>query len=198
MPPRRVRLRYTLLRPLVRRWLATPSPSRRLDDADVIELGRREWVALHTPGHTPDHLCLLDPAGGVLLSGDHVLPTITPHISGLDAGPDPLTAFFGSLERLHDLPPVGQVLPAHGHPFTDLAPRAKDIRRHHEERLARLRAAAAELGEGTVPELSRRLFSERVWGPMAESETYAHLEHLRLTGEAARRERGGELYYSLL
>ncbi|MCX6527851.1 MAG: MBL fold metallo-hydrolase, partial [Actinobacteria bacterium] len=31
---------------------------------------RREWVALHTPGHTEDHLCLFDPEGGVLLSGD--------------------------------------------------------------------------------------------------------------------------------
>ena len=38
---------------------------------------------MHTPGHTADHLCLFDPAEGVLLSGDHVLPTITPHINGI-------------------------------------------------------------------------------------------------------------------
>ena len=24
-------------------------------------LAGREWVSLHTPGHTPDHLCLYDP-----------------------------------------------------------------------------------------------------------------------------------------
>ena len=35
------------------------------------------------PGHTEDHLCLFDPTEGVMLSGDHVLPTITPHIGGL-------------------------------------------------------------------------------------------------------------------
>jgi glyoxylase-like metal-dependent hydrolase (beta-lactamase superfamily II) len=169
----------------------------RLEDAEVIELGGREWVSVHTPGHTPDHLCLFDPAGGVLLSGDHVLPSITPHISGVDAGPDPLTAFFASLEKVGELDGVSLVLPAHGHPFDDVVSRVKAIRRHHEERLERLRVAAGTLGEATVEQLSQRLFKPRSWGSMAESETYAHLEHLRLSGEAERRDREGSLVYSL-
>ena len=196
-PPLKVRLKYKFLRPLMRRWFATPSPSRRLADAETITLGQREWVAVHTPGHTPDHLCLLDPANGVLLSGDHILPTITPHISGLDAGPDPLSSFFDSLERMHQLDGVTTVLPAHGHPFADLDGRADDIRRHHEERLETLRRAAGELGEATVEELSHHLFRPRSWGPMAESETYAHLEHLRLAGQATRRDDDGRLLYRL-
>ncbi|HEY2812476.1 MAG TPA: MBL fold metallo-hydrolase [Acidimicrobiales bacterium] len=196
-PPRRVRIRYRVVRPMMRQWFATPSPGVRLADAEVITLGKREWVAVHTPGHTPDHLCMYDPAGGVLLSGDHVLPTITPHISGIDAGPDPLTAFFASLEKVSELDGVDTVLPAHGHPFDDLRGRVKDIERHHEERLARLREAGGELGEATVEELSQRLFRERSWGPMAESETYAHLEHLRLAGNASRHDRDGHLVYSM-
>ncbi len=198
-PPRRVRLKYRVMKPLMKRWFATPSPSVRLADADVIELGRREWVALHTPGHTVDHLCLFDPAGGVLLSGDHVLPTITPHISGIDAGPDPLTSFFASLEKVAELEGATVVLPAHGHPLDDLAGRCKDIRRHHEERLQRLREATGQLGEANVEELSHHLFKPRSWGSMAESETYAHLEHLRVCGEV--RSRAGEdglLLYSLV
>jgi hypothetical protein len=39
------------------------------------------------------------------------------------------------------------------------------------------------------------LFQERSWGSMAESETYAHLEHLRLTGEATVDESGEQLRY---
>lgn len=194
-PPRRVRLRFRFMKPLMRRWFATPSPSRRLEDADVVRLGDRDWIAVHTPGHTRDHLCLFEPDSGTLLSGDHVLPTITPHISGIDAGPDPLTSYFSSLERMHELAGVRTVLPAHGLPFTDLDQRVKDIRRHHEERLATLREAAEELGEATVEVLSERLFRPRSWGPMAQSETYAHLEHLRLTGQADRREEAGSLYY---
>jgi glyoxylase-like metal-dependent hydrolase (beta-lactamase superfamily II) len=196
-PPLKVRLRYRLLKPIMRRWFATPQPSVRLDDAEVISIGRRDWVAVHTPGHTPDHLCLFDPAGGVLLSGDHVLPTITPHISGVDAGDDPLTEFFASLERMHELEGVQHVLPAHGHPFTDLHGRVKDIHRHHEERLATLRGAIVELGEASVESLSERLFKPRSWGSMAQSETYAHLEHLRFGGEVDRREVDGHLLYRM-
>jgi glyoxylase-like metal-dependent hydrolase (beta-lactamase superfamily II) len=201
-PPWKVRFKYRLLKPMAKRVFPTPSPSVRLDDAETIELGGRDWIAMHTPGHTPDHLCLLEPDGGVLLSGDHVLPTITPHISGVDAGPDPLSSFEASLEKVAAVPGVCHVLPAHGHPFTDLAGRVDDIRRHHDERLERLRGFIDELGSATVVELSQRLFRQQVWGSMAESETYAHLEHLRLAGEAERREvdppgPGGRFEYSL-
>jgi hypothetical protein len=41
---------------------------------------------------------------------------------------------------------------------------------------------ALELEGAPVKEYSQRLFKERSWGPMAESETYAHLEHLRRDG----------------
>jgi glyoxylase-like metal-dependent hydrolase (beta-lactamase superfamily II) len=185
-------------RTVLKRFMRTPAPTRRVDDAEVITLAGREWVSLHTPGHTDDHLCLFDPTEGIVLSGDHVLPTITPHISGLVAGADPLTAFFSSLQKVADLDGVTLALPAHGHPFADLAGRAKAIREHHEERLEILRGAAAELGSGTVEELSQRLFKPRSWGQMAESETYAHLEHLRAIGQAAVRDDGGTLRYSLI
>jgi glyoxylase-like metal-dependent hydrolase (beta-lactamase superfamily II) len=161
-----------------------PEPSLTVNDGQVVKLARREWVAIHTPGHTEDHLCLYDPVEKLFLSGDHVLPTITPHIAGQSSKPDPLARFFDSLRRTHDYD-VNLVLPAHGHPFTDLSARADDIIRHHEERLDVLRdAAQADLPEGTVTDYMRRLFRERSWGDMAESEAYAHLEHLRIAGEA--------------
>ena len=163
----------------------------------MVTLAGREWVSMHTPGHTADHLCLFDPVEGVVLSGDHVLPTITPHISGIGAGVDPLKQFFTSLEKVADLDGVQLALPAHGHPFVDLRGRAGEIREHHEERLDTLRAAAGELGTASVEQLMQRLFKPRSWGPMAESETYAHLEHLRATGEAESRLEHGSLLYRL-
>ncbi len=197
-PPLKRRLKFGLYRTALKRFMRTPSPTRRVDDAEVISLAGREWVSLHTPGHTDDHLCLFDPAEGVVLSGDHVLPTITPHISGLVAGADPLSAFFGSLDKVAALEGVNVVLPAHGHPFADLAGRAEAIKEHHAERLDVLRKAAGELGSGTVEELSHHLFKPRSWGPMAESETYAHLEHLRAIGQAASRDDAGTLRYELI
>ncbi len=161
-----------------------PEPSVTVGDSDVVSLGRREWVALHTPGHTNDHLCLFDPADGTVLSGDHVLPTITPHISGMAAVEDPLEQFFESLRRMNDLDGVNVVLPAHGHPFADLGGRALEIIDHHQDRLDILREASTEIGGGTVEAYMQRLFKERSWGSMAESETFAHLQHLSVLGEA--------------
>ena len=125
-----------------------------------------------------------------MLSGDHVLPTITPHIGGLNPNGDPLLAFFESLDKVAAYgEDVSVVLPAHGHPFNDLAGRAKAIQEHHAERLDTLRHAAEELGRpAKVHELAEHLFSPRAQGPMADSETFAHLEHLRLAGEMERRE----------
>src|SRR3546814_614832 len=196
-PPTSHRLKMRLTKALASRFMRTPSPTRRVDDAEVITLAGREWVSLHTPGHTADHLCLYDPTEGVVLSGDHILPTITPHISGLGSGADPLAEFFRSLGKVGALEGVTLTLPAHGHPFPDLTGRAKAIREHHEERLDVLRAAADELGSGTVEELMQRLFKQRSWGQMAESETFAHLEHLRAIGQAERRDDAGTLRYSL-
>ena len=178
------------------RWFATPRPTRTVVDAQVVRFARREWLCLHTPGHTEDHLCLYDPTHGIMLSGDHVLPTITPHISGLTPHPDPLARFFASLQRMDGIEGVTKVLPAHGHPFDDLGGRAKAIRRHHEHRLDVIREAAGELQTGTVPQFMQRLFSERSWGNMAESETFAHLEHLRFLGELTATRRDGQTVFS--
>jgi glyoxylase-like metal-dependent hydrolase (beta-lactamase superfamily II) len=193
-PPFRMRLRWR-----VARWLGNsfvPEVTKPVRAGEVLALGGREWVIKHTPGHTEDHICLHDPASGLFLSGDHVLPTITPHISGLALSKDPLQVFFRSLEQAAATPDVKLVLPAHGHPFHDLAARCEAIRQHHYDRLDNVKRIGRELGPATVQAFSQKLFHPRSWGEMAESETYAHLEHLRLQHQAtSRRDAKGFLIY---
>lgn len=161
-----------------------PRLTHTVKHGTVLKLGKREWFVWHTPGHTADHVCLHAPADGLLLAGDHVLPSITPHISGLGGISDSLQAFYDSLERVRALADVKRSLPAHGHPFDDLPGRVDAIRRHHDERLEKLKAISKRLGPATVRDLSHELFHPRSWGQMAESETFAHLEHLRLCKQA--------------
>lgn len=178
------------------RWFRVPQVSLRVDDADRVQLAGREWVGLFTPGHTNDHLCLYDQEEGVLLSGDHVLPTITPHISGLIED-DPLKLYVDSLDRVAALPDLKVVLPAHGQVFQDLPKRVDEIKEHHVDRLQHLRDISESVGWASVQELSQRLFAERNWGSMAESETYAHLEHMRFAGDAECRDQSGLLEYRM-
>jgi glyoxylase-like metal-dependent hydrolase (beta-lactamase superfamily II) len=174
-----------------------PLPTRYVRNGEVIMLAGREMFAIHSPGHTLDHICLHDPEEGVLFSGDHVLPSITPHISGIGSGRDPLDLFEESLEKVGGMSGVRLVLPAHGNPFTDLRGRTEAIRAHHVERLLRLRDLSQQLGPTTVEEFSHHLFRQDHWGPMAEAETFAHLEHLRLAGLADRDGFGESLTYVL-
>ena len=120
------------------------------------------------------------------------------NISGISPSPDPLKSFFYSLDRVGEIQGVKRVLPAHGQPFNDLKARTEAIKRHHHERLEQVKAICRDLGPATVEAISQRLFRQRSWGPMAESETYAHLEHLRHAGEADHhRDHDGRLVYVL-
>jgi hypothetical protein len=75
--------------------------------------------------------------------------------------------------------------------------RAQAIRRHHDERLVRIQEISARLGPASVEAISHELFQQRNWGSMAESETYAHLEHLRLRAQAeSRLDDSGLLIYA--
>lgn len=180
------------------RVMKLPNPTKPQTDGDRLLLGGRSWTAVHTPGHTGDHICLHDPDSGVLLTGDHVLPSITPFISGMGTDADPVRSFLDSLEKVARLK-VTTALPAHGLPFDNLAERAGEIARHHEERLERIRSIFRTAGRPlTVMEATAELFPPRHQGRMAESETYAHLEHLRLAGQAERQQpRGGPVRYEI-
>lgn len=46
--------------------------SRKLNDCDIIDLGKIRLEVLHTPGHTPGSICLYEPESKALFSGDTV------------------------------------------------------------------------------------------------------------------------------
>ena len=92
-----------------------------------------------TPGHSPGHLCLYSERERLLISGDHVLPKITPHISWASES-DALANYRRSLDAVAELA-VNTVVSGHGDPFGDLGERAAEIKRHHDSRCAKIRTA---------------------------------------------------------
>lgn len=195
-PPLPVRIRYRFRRVIRSRWFAAPRVARRVGDGERVRLAGREWHGFITPGHTEDHLCLVDSEAGILLSGDHVLPTITPHVGGL-FGRDPLADYIEALHRVADLSDGMVALPAHGHPFTDVAQRTAAIVTHHDERIERLYELLAAASPSTVDAMSDALFGRHGRDPLAVSETYAHLEHLRRADRVIRRRDGDHLLYGV-
>ena len=149
------------------------------------------WEWIHTPGHSPGHVTVYHPERRILITGDHVLPRISPNIGADMYAENPLREYLASLRTLRDLP-VDLVLPSHGEPFADLASRVDGILAHHDERNEQI---VAMLGEGRTPwEITVGVFGELPPENMlhAVRETMAHLNYLE--GESAvRRERRGEV-----
>src|SRR5215831_7441252 len=75
---------------------SVPSSFRRLADGLVVEIGGQEWRVIIGEGHSPELACLYCAETGVLISGDQVLPKISPNVSVQAHEPDsdPLSRFF--------------------------------------------------------------------------------------------------------
>ena len=164
-------------------------PDRLLTDGELADVPGWKLRAVHTPGHTPGHLCFVDERSRRLFSGDHVLPRITPNISvQRGAPPDPLGDYLDSLARTRDLD-VDEVLPAHEWRFRGLPGRVDAIAAHHERRLAELLAAIRRSPGSTPWQLAGDLTWSRPWdqysGQMrvfAVTETAAHAHLLERRG----------------
>jgi len=162
---------------------------RLLEHGDLVDFSGWRLRAVHTPGHTPGHLCLHEERTGLFFSGDHVLPRISPNISTGAAGEaDPLRSYVQSLHAVRDLAPT-EVLPAHEWRFTGLAERVDQLLAHHEERLSELLGAVRAHPGRTPWDLAAHLSWSRPWSSyerrmriFAVTETDSHLRLLASRG----------------
>ena len=166
-----------------------PGSYRRIADGDVISVGGRDWRVIVGTGHSVEHACLHCAELGVLISGDQVLPRISPNISVWPQEPEanPLRLYLDSLIRLRRLPDQVRVLPSHGAPFVGLHARLDEMTRHHDDRLGATLAACTrpETAIAVLRHLFRReLDDHELFFAIGES-----LAHLHLLIEEGRIER---------
>jgi len=166
---------------------------RMIEHGDLVDAPGLRLRAVWTPGHTPGHLCFHDETRGLLLTGDHILPRITPNVSSYNMADNPLKDYLESLERLRGLEPQ-EVLPAHEYRFTDLDSRLDFLAEHHAERLgetAEILAAAGPDGV-TAWRVAEGITWSRPWAKLvsfqrqaAIGEVLSHLRHLQARGLAS-------------
>ena len=121
-----------------------PLPDRAARQRDARGSGTASSRLIHTPGHTPGHLCLYLEDGDLLLTGDHLLSTITSHVGlyGFETDEaDPLADYLG-------VPAPARRAGAGGGParppgrFHGVQARVDVLVGHHEERLAEIKERA--------------------------------------------------------
>lgn len=172
-------------------------PDHLVADGDEISLGAdRRLLVVHTPGHEPAHICLRDSRTGVLFSGDHVLPRISPVIMyDPDVG-DPLGDYLASLRKLIAME-IGVTYPAHGTLIDQGDERARQILLHHDRRLRDMTdlVRSAETTAWNVMIQSFRPNLDPVGARLAFLETISHLEYLRIRGRVQGEQRQGKTIY---
>jgi glyoxylase-like metal-dependent hydrolase (beta-lactamase superfamily II) len=177
---------------------------RSLKEGDVIDAGEYSFRCIETPGHSPGHICLYDPAKRVLISGDHILGAITPIISLWSDEVNPLKDYLASLDKVRGLD-VEHTLPGHGEVIEDLPERLQELKDHHQERGDEvLSILSGGVQDGfkvasqmtwDVPEPWDRFPPSQRW--FAFGEALAHIKYLEEQGKVQRQLREGNIVFSL-
>jgi glyoxylase-like metal-dependent hydrolase (beta-lactamase superfamily II) len=154
--------------------------------SEDIVCGKRRFRALPAPGHTRGQVCYYFDEEGILLSGDHILPDITPNLSPDLLCPDfyVLSSYLHALKAMQAIE-VACVYPGHGAPFPDHRARIDEITVHHDERKSLILDAIREDAKTTY-QIAQDIFGLDL--PefdqfLALNETYVHLRQLLREGE---------------
>jgi glyoxylase-like metal-dependent hydrolase (beta-lactamase superfamily II) len=117
-----------------------------------------ELEAIHVPGHCPGQVNLK--VDDLLLTADHVLDKITPHIS-----PEMITSetgvghYLASLHKIEKVEGVRLGLGGHMFEIPDIARRSVEIRQHLETRLGKVLELCAA-GPRTIVDISKAIYGK--------------------------------------
>ena len=145
--------------PLAERLAAPHHASVRrhpeLADGDVVRAGNINLTALHTPGHSADHLCFLLAEDGAVFTGDLILGQGSSMVTYPEGD---VAAYLRSLDRLAALGPR-LLFPGHWDPVTDAMAKIAEYRTHRLEREAQV-LDEVRRGPGAAGDLTRRVYGE--------------------------------------
>ncbi|MBX3658516.1 MAG: MBL fold metallo-hydrolase [Ramlibacter sp.] len=161
------------------------TPDRALKDEERLTLTGKglthTLVALHTPGHAANHLCLVLLEDGLLFSGDHVLNGSTTVVDPPDGD---MTAYLESLDRLDAACAtrgIDFILPAHGYVLGEARQTVARLKAHRLKREAKVLAAMQARPDGTMEDWVAQAYDDvppRMW-PVAQRSLLAHVQRIR-------------------
>lgn len=155
---------------------------RALGDGDAVETDEGALVAVHTPGHTREHLCFHWPRRSAVFVGDLLLGR--GDTTWVAEYPGCVADYLESLERLRSLEPA-VLYPAHGPPLTDPAEALDRFERHRRERIAQVRDARRAHPGVDADALVDAVYGDTVPSPMrsaARRSLEAILDHIDRSG----------------
>ena len=163
----------------VSRALAPMTVDRLIEDGDVIQVGKLRLETIHTPGHSPGHVCFYLREGGILFSGDHILGMGTSVVQPPDGD---MAQYVDSLRKLLKYD-AQMICPGHGPVVRETKRRMQELIDHRRERECQVLACLKQ-GRKTIEEITGEIYPEldRRLHEMAKAQVLAHLIKLRREG----------------
>jgi glyoxylase-like metal-dependent hydrolase (beta-lactamase superfamily II) len=162
---------------------ASYAPDTVLADGDSIEGPGWTLTAVHTPGHTSNHLCYALVEEKALFTGDHVMGWSTTVVAPPDGD---MADYMASLEKLMTRDDA-IYHPTHGEPVTDPQRFVKHLLGHRRQRETQVLRA---IGEGlvTIPQMVSAMYAmvDKRLHPAAGRSVLAHLIDLERRGKVTR------------
>ncbi len=157
---------------------------------------------LHFPGHATGHICVYDPDSGNLISGDFLLPHITPNPL-LEADPEDPSRRYPSLRRylegldLLEGMYVKRALPGHGEIIENPGEVINAAREHHHKRLEAMLDILEKGGKMSTYQICCAMYPDLHGFEMflGLSEVQAHLDVLLERGSIKLEFSNGVVYY---
>ncbi len=157
---------------------------QRARDGDVLRADGVELTVVHAPGHTPDHVVLVDRAMGLMFTGDAVLGRGT---SVIDPPEGDLADYLASLRRMRSLLP--RVLcPGHGPVVWEADAKLAEYLDHRAERERQVFEALGAAGSASPADLVPAIYVgyPAEIHPAAARSVLAHLLALERAGRVVR------------
>ena len=188
------------------RIYASPVPLKfsYVADGDCFIYGRYFFMVLEVPGHTPGHVALYESSSRTLISGDHVLGSITPNITPWAGVEDSLGNYLQSLDKISAFD-IDRTFPAHRGVIDDTRGRIAELKEHHRSRLKEVCDALAAHGPMHAYDVASHMtwsLRDISWKDFkvqqkcfATGEALAHLTHLETLKLVRAADKGGVILF---
>jgi glyoxylase-like metal-dependent hydrolase (beta-lactamase superfamily II) len=158
-------------------------PDRVLADGEAVQGPGWTLRAVHTPGHTSNHLCFALEEEAALFSGDHVMGWSTTVVAPPDGD---MAAYMASLGKLMGRSDA-RYYPTHGAPVDEPRRLVKGMIAHRRQRETQI-LAQLQGGPRAIPAMVEQMYAAvdpRLWGAAGRS-VLAHLIDLQTRGQVKR------------
>ncbi|MGI5911614.1 MAG: MBL fold metallo-hydrolase [Syntrophomonadaceae bacterium] len=176
-----------------------------VDDGDILNYGSYNLMCISTPGHSPGHICLYEPEHKFLISGDHILGSITSNITAWGGVDDFLGHYLASLDKIDTLD-ISLALPGHRQLIYNCHSRINEIKLHHQKRIGEILniLRSGSMNAYQVASFMHWDLTYKSWGSFpkfqkwfATGEAIAHLEYLTKRNQVQKIKLDKSIVYSL-